>query len=373
MASIRLEFVQSFVAKGRPYYYFRKPGCARIRLPGLPGSDEFMAAYAAALAASAPRGDIGASRSTPGSIAGLIAAFIGSDDSRQGKKGPLDPMTWRKRLAILNAIREEHGSKQVKGLRREHFTGLLLDGKPPHAKMNWLKTIRPLMAFAIANGWHGDRDLMRDIAVPLPPSDGFKTWDEDQIEAYRATHSLGTVARLAMELVLNTVQRPGDALRLGPQHVRMVDGERWIAVRQSKTGTPLLLPIVLELQEAIDATKGGHLSFIISARGKPFAKGSFGDAFRTWCDAAGLEDFSAHGLRKAGCRRLAEAGATAPEIAAWSGHLTLEMVQHYIAAADQAAMAKAGANKLATALSNARAQRVKPDEKPFENKDRKHG
>jgi hypothetical protein len=45
---------EEFVARGKVYYYFRKPGCARIRLPGLPGSTEFMTAYQAALDA-APR------------------------------------------------------------------------------------------------------------------------------------------------------------------------------------------------------------------------------------------------------------------------------------------------------------------------------
>src|SRR5262245_48486647 len=54
MTKIRLRYVQAFTARGKPYYYFRKPGCARIKLPGLPGSAEFMDAYQAALAASAP-------------------------------------------------------------------------------------------------------------------------------------------------------------------------------------------------------------------------------------------------------------------------------------------------------------------------------
>ena len=37
MTSIRLRFVQASFVKGRRYYYFRRPGCARVRLPGLPG------------------------------------------------------------------------------------------------------------------------------------------------------------------------------------------------------------------------------------------------------------------------------------------------------------------------------------------------
>jgi hypothetical protein len=52
MARIRLRFVNSFVNKnrkdGRARYYFRRPGMKAVPLPGIPGSEEFMAAYHAA-------------------------------------------------------------------------------------------------------------------------------------------------------------------------------------------------------------------------------------------------------------------------------------------------------------------------------------
>ena len=323
------------------------------------GSSEFWDAYRIALDASAPRADIGASRSTPGSVAGLVAAYIGSKVSRQGKDGPLGEETWRKRLAILNKLREEHGTKLVKGLRREHITGVILDGLPPHAKRNWVKVLRPLMAFAFANGWHPDRDLMRDIKASVPKNRiGFPTWGEEQIEKYRARYALGTVPRLAMELILNTVQRPGDALRLGPQHVRLRPEhrrfKRWLAVHQSKTGANLLLPILPVLQEVLDATPCEHLTFLTTARGKPWSPGAFRKAFRQWADEAGLAGFSAHGLRKAGCRRLADAGCDPLDIASWSGHADLSMVQHYCVDAHQARRAEGAANKLETSLAHAR-------------------
>ena len=54
MAKIRLRYVNAFVNKNRKSlrarYYFRRPGVRAIPLPGIPGSDEFMAAYGAALA-----------------------------------------------------------------------------------------------------------------------------------------------------------------------------------------------------------------------------------------------------------------------------------------------------------------------------------
>jgi integrase len=51
---------------------------------------------------------------------------------------------------------------------------------------------------------------------------------------------------------------------------------------------------------------------------------------------------AAHGLRKAACRRLAEAGCSANVIAAISGHTSLREVERYTRAADQERMARAG-------------------------------
>jgi integrase len=49
---------------------------------------------------------------------------------------------------------------------------------------------------------------------------------------------------------------------------------------------------------------------------------------------------TAHGLRKAACRRLAEAGCSTHEIMAISGHVTLAEVERYTKAANQARLAK---------------------------------
>src|SRR5262249_29175008 len=40
------------------------------------------------------------------------------------------------------------------------------------------------------------------------------------VNAMRSARALGTRARLAMELFLNTAQRRGDVVRMGPQHIR---------------------------------------------------------------------------------------------------------------------------------------------------------
>ena len=90
MTRIRLRFVQAFIARGNVYYYFRKPGCGRIRLPGLPGSSEFMAAYQAALDA-APRIEIGAGRLGVGTAPGAdgLQQFVGLRRSRDRRRSAI--------------------------------------------------------------------------------------------------------------------------------------------------------------------------------------------------------------------------------------------------------------------------------------------
>jgi integrase len=112
---------------------------------------------------------------------------------------------------------------------------------------------------------------------------------------------------------------------------------------QQKTGTVLTIPIHPELQLILDATPSEHFPFLTTARGKPFASAaSFGNWFAQCCREAGLpKGTAAHGFRKAACRRLAEAGCSAPEIMAVSGHRSISEVQRYCSAADQERLARA--------------------------------
>jgi integrase len=138
--------------------------------------------------------------------------------------------------------------------------------------------------------------------------------------------------RLAFGLLLYTGQRRGDVIRMGRQHVR----GGVLTTRQAKTGVAVAIPIHPELQAILDASKAGHLTFLTTAAGKPFTGGSFTNWFGASCRDAGLPlGLSAHGLRKAMCWRLAEAGCSTSQIAAISGHATLREVARCTKAADQ--------------------------------------
>ena len=86
------------------------------------------------------------------------------------------------------------------------------------------------------------------------------------------------------------------------------------------------------------------------------------------CTEAGLRGFSAHGLRKASMTRLAEAGCSVHEIAAFSGHKTLSEIAHYTRSVEQAALAREAMAKARTKLSKSVGLTVKNRKKVNENK-----
>ena len=326
----RLRYVQAFVDRdtGAVFRYFRRPGYPRVRLPGLPGSAEFNRAYEAAL--EGPKLAVGVGRSKPGSLSVAIAGYYTSLEFRSLAAG-----TQAARRAILERFRAAHGDKPIV-LLPPKFIAHVLSTMKPFAARNWLKAIRHLMQFCVAQEMCAT-DPTQGIKLPRAKSDGIHSWTEGEISMFEAHHAIGTRPRLALALLLYTGQRRGDVLRMGRQHIR--DGV--ITVRQDKTGTTLVIPVHTDLRVILDATPGEHLTFIVGQRGNPFTPNAFSKWFRDQCDAAGLpEACSAHGLRKAACRRLAEAGCSANEIAAISGHATLREVERYTKAADQERMAR---------------------------------
>lgn len=200
MARINLKHVNSFYDRhGKLRHLCRIPGRKSFTLPGLPGSAEFMDAYQAALAGAptAPT-EIGASRTKAGTVNAAIVAYYNS----KMFTAALAADTQRMRRNILERFRSSHGDKRIALLQRQHVIRLLEPMKV-HAQKNWLKTIRGLMAFALA-----------ETMITSDPTDGIKpmkaaksmghmTWLEPQIAKYRAHHLLGTSARLALELMLN--------------------------------------------------------------------------------------------------------------------------------------------------------------------------
>jgi integrase len=361
MSKIDLKYVQTFSAGGQRYHYFRRRG-VRVRLPGIAGSTEFMEKYQQALALSTTMPtDIGATkRSVAGSVSAAIAEYYGSLAFRSLGGGT--SAKWR---ANLERFREQHGHMPLGSLPKE-FVVALLDTLAPHAALNWLKTFRHFFR------WCLDRKLVNNdptlgIRLKTPKSDGHHIWTEDEIAQFEAYWPVASKPRLALALGLYTAQRRGDVVKLGRQHIR--DGV--LSVRQQKTGATLAIPVHRDLAAIVAATPVGHLTLLTTNTGKAYSGNDFTDQFRVWCDAAGLPQHCVfHGLRKAACTRLAEAGCTVHEIASISGHKTLKEIERYTKGADQRRLARAAMERIGN-------QSVKPVpgevSKPLSRQEKKAG
>ena len=369
MADIKLSFVNSYrdFRNGKMRHVFRRKGCQRILLKGHPGSADFMAHYAELLAHSEDAAaQIGASKIKPGSIDALIVKYLKHDAFTKG----LAKATQAARRPILDNFRQcvtpsghRYGENRLATIGRKNIADALA-GKTPIMQKVWLKALRHLIAFAIDQG---DCKIDPTIGIKTTrPSktSGFVTWGDLQIEMYRERYANGTMARLAMELMLNIAARRHDAHPIGRQHLR--NGRlSWCPSKTSRTtGKVLTIRVLPELQAAIDAMPRGNATFLLTKYGRPFASAAaFGNKFADWCDEAGLEpvlcddgktrNYRAHGLRKAACKQLAHAGCTAPEIMAVSGHASLSEVQKYIVAVEQERMAEAAMVKRAAGSKRA--------------------
>jgi integrase len=326
------KYVQAFVNRdGRAYHYFRRRGSPRVRLLGLPWSPEFMAAHQRALDQSKR------TAGKRGSVADVVTRYVDGFDVDVVPH--LAPITQDDRRRILqNFVRDyqDCGRKPVASVTTDDLTQTLASMSKRGAAENWLKAIRGLMKWCVEQGLL-KTDPSAGVKLKRRKSPGFHTWSEEEIAQFEFHHAIGTKPRLAFALLLYTAQRRGDVIRMGRQHIR----NGVLHVKQRKTGIELAIPVHPDLREILDAAPSEHLTFIVNAWGKPFTPGAFSNWFREQCDAAGLpKTCKAHGLRKAACRRLAEARCTTHEIMSISGHVTLAEVQRYTADANRARLAK---------------------------------
>jgi len=326
------KYVSEFADRhGKMRVRFRRKGQEDHYFQSVPWTPEFMQEYQACLdREAAPALQPGINRSKPGTFNALIAAYYGSPEF----KG-LRPSTQATYRGIIERFREKHGDKRVAAIERKHIKAIIgAMHETPAAANNLLDRLKGLMTLAIDIGMRKDDPTMR-MRGYANKGDGFHTWTEDDIAAFEARHEIGTKPRLALALMLYTGQRRSDAVTMGRQHV---SGHR-IKVRQQKTDARLEIPMHPTLQAVIAATPRENMTFLVTSFGKPFTPAGFGNWFRERCDEAGLPHCSAHGLRKAAARRLAEAGCSNQQIKAITGHKTDKEVSRYTAAADQVRLA----------------------------------
>ena len=296
---------------------WRKAGHNPVYLKTLPDQPGFEAELKA-IASAKPIRD---PRVVPRSINDLVARYYRSADF--AAKGGADDK--RRRRGIIEGFRDEYGNDK----------GRVIGGQVAATILR--KQLRRLFALAKKLEWIPGNPVEDADHVGQRKLTGFYSWTEADIAAYQQRHPPGSKARLALEIILWTGQRRGDARLFGPKHI--VDGK--INFQAAKNGADLWMPVARDLRRAIDATPSiGIKTFIVTEYGKTFTKDGFGNKFREWCDDAGLPQCTAHGLRKAISRRMAQTRGTDAEMMAVGGWKQSGEVRIYTEAVEQEALAK---------------------------------
>jgi site-specific recombinase XerD len=317
---------------GRQRYRFRRRGFPGVELPvdGDPNSPEFQAAYHAALRGEKTDAAVAAitARGGSGSVKDAIEQYLNSTTFNDD----YSPSTKAMRRSILNSVSRLVGNLPFAKMDRNWIERWLETAPTKGVKRTRLLSIKPFMKWAVKSVHLIESDSTVGIEAKAKESEGHPTWTDEQIAQFRSHQPLGTKARLALELLLAVAARRGDGISLGHQHLK--DG--WLVFTQEKNRRrkprKVETPVPAPLAAAIAACPSppDSLTFLTNEWGRPFGKKSFNTWFHKQVVAAGLPDTCVpHGLRKAGCRIMAESDCNTQEIMSVSGHSSLKEVERY--------------------------------------------
>ena len=141
-------------------------------------------------------------------------------------------------------------------------------------------------------------------------------------QAYDATpHAGGHVGPL-ITWAIETAMRRGEIAAMRWEHVDRK--ARVLLIPETKTGTPRRVPLSTRALAVLDA-----LPRRIDGKVWGMRPDSISQAFERICKAAGIEGLTFHDLRHEATSRLFEKGLNPMQVAAITGHKTLQMLKRY--------------------------------------------
>jgi integrase len=287
----------------KTYWYAWKGGPA---LCGQPGSPEFVASYNEAIARKVmpPRG----------TLLSVLRQYQESEDFRG-----LADSTRRGYVALIMRIEKQFGDFPLSALTDRRTRGVFMAWRDQLAGSGRRQADYAWTVLARVLSWALDRGLI--AANPCARggrlyrgSRAEKIWTADDEAAF--LKSAPTHLHLPMLLALWTGQRQGDLLRLPWSGY---DGTH-IRLRQSKTGTRVVVPVGAPLKAALDATPKRSTIILTNGDGKPWTSDGFRTSWGKASKRAGVSGVTFHDLRGTAVTRLAVAGCTEAEIATITGH-----------------------------------------------------
>jgi integrase len=317
---------------GVTVWYVRKGKGPRTRIDHTYGTDEFKAAYDAAVAGE-PIAKPG--KASAGSLRWLVERYRDS-----AAWGDLSPATRKQRDNIFRGVLEKSGAVPFKDIDRKAIVaGKERRKSTPAMARHFVEMMRGLFRWAVDAEFVAE-DPTRDVKIVKPKTQGHHTWTDEECDRFEARWPLGTRERLAFDILAYTGFRRGDAAIFGRQHIR--NGIITLRTEKSQGQVTVILPLLPPLERSIAAAKTGDLTFIADKHGNGLSKEGFGNWFAEACIAAGVPG-RAHGLRKAGATRAANNGATESQLEAIFGWRGGGMASLYTRKANREKLARGAA------------------------------
>lgn len=269
-----------------------------------------------------------------GSIGWLIGEYKKDEAFLQ-----LRPSTQASYMHTLNFLYGRFWDIQAKDFERAHAKAFYQRHRhKPRQAQEYAKLMRILFGLAYDMGLVTSNPFSALRVKRNPPRQ--EIWAPEQIAAFQArARAMGWPSMaLAMQLLVDTGQRPGDVVDLAWTNY---DGVR-IALLQSKTGERVSIPVTRALKAMLDTTDKRGVVILISEKSeRKYKRQYFSTLFSEIRDAAGIPShLQPRDLRRTAAVRLAEAECTPKEIAAITGHKidrSSEILETYVPTTDKMA------------------------------------
>lgn len=317
---------------GNLRYRVRQEGNPKRRIALTVGPDhpDFTEQYLAARAGKQPqKANPRISNAIPQSIEWLVLKYQDAMD-KMVEADLMSAATEKQRKSMLNRFSAEYGeyALQMPSEKLVEFRDTM--SGTPGAADNMVKTIRAMYVWAIERGICSINPAT-GIGKINRGKGGAKPWTIEDLKNYKAVHPPGTAAHLCLTLFMFTACRISDAIRLGRGNEEMIDGIRALRWQPTKKGSAeVVIPMMPPLYNATRAAKVQGTAYLLTDHGRPFkSPEGLRNRFRKWCDDAGLEGLSSHGIRKATGHLLAHEGCTQYQIMTIHGHTQAKTSEVY--------------------------------------------
>jgi integrase len=303
------------VYRQRNGLYFQRRGWPSLKFQNDFGTPEFWAEYASIL-----NGESKPSRVSTRSFRALVANYRKSPRYRR-----LKPRTALDYDKYLDFFCDKMGDANPANMKRKDVIRLRDANAEKAYFANYsLRVLRVLMEHCVDLGWR-ETNPAKGVPELKTQKTEREPWPRQLLDAYRAACPLGTRERLVMELCVGTGQRIGDVLEMRWSDIQ--DGA--IVVQQNKTNKVLWVPILPELQAALDQASRHSVFILTNERGtNRWSYRGASQAVRKVREQIGAVDYDIHSWRYNAACELLEAGCEDDLIAAVTGQ-SPAMVLHY--------------------------------------------